>query len=108
MKPGETKNSHSECGGVQREAGGKAQNEESESQGRASGEEGAIGPVKFHHRLSEDKKGSTRCEILAYDPTSSPRRAEDSRLALAGEEKTRGEEAGTARANTSFKMPSSE
>lgn len=41
LKPGETKKSQSECGGVQREAGGKVQNEESESQVRASGEEGA-------------------------------------------------------------------
>lgn len=33
LKTGEMKKSQSECGGVQREAGGKAQNQESESQG---------------------------------------------------------------------------
>lgn len=36
LKPEETKKSQSECGGVEREAGGKAQNKQSESQGRVS------------------------------------------------------------------------
>ena len=42
------------------------------------------------------------------DPTSSPGRAADSRQAQVGKEKTRGEEAGMASANPSFKMLSSE
>ena len=44
LKTGEMKKSQSECGGVQREAGGKAQNQESESQGWVSRGGGHNGP----------------------------------------------------------------
>lgn len=106
LKPGEMKKSQSGCRGVQRKAGGKAQNEESESRGERQGRR-VQSPGQIPPKAEWGQKGSTRCEILAYDLTWSPRRGEDSRPVQVGKEKTRGEDAGTARANTSFKMPSS-
>lgn len=63
LKPGEMKKSQSGCRGVQRKAGGKAQNKESESQGRASGEEGAIA-------RSDPAKGGVRAKRIhkVWDP----------------------------------------